>query len=255
MELVALALAVFIYVTCAFAIAWRAGRLDIIDIAWSGAFIVIAIGSFMSGSRGVLQLFVTGLVCVWGIRLAYYIFRRVRQSAKEDPRYTAMRAKWRSNPALNAYLRIFIVQGVLAVIVAMSVVVINLSGESALSPWFYIGGLIWLAGFLFESIGDQQLRHHLADPQKKGTLMTTGLWRYTRHPNYFGEAMQWWGIWVISLGVPFGWLSIIAPATITYLLLFVSGVPLTEQRFVGRPGWSDYEKRTSKFLPLPPKRV
>ena len=255
MELTILAATLLGYITCVFAIAWRLGRLDIIDIAWGGAFIVIAIGSFMYGSRGALQLMTTGLVCIWGLRLAHYIFRRIRVSKQEDPRYTAMRAKWASRPALNAYLRVFLVQALLAVVVSLSVIVINTSDISALNGLVYVGALIWVVGFLFETIGDLQLKRHLADPQKKGVLMISGLWRYTRHPNYFGEAVQWWGIWVISLAVPFGWVTIIAPLTITYLLLFVSGVPLTEQRFIGRRGWADYQKRTSKFLPLPPKRV
>ncbi|MFZ2836080.1 MAG: DUF1295 domain-containing protein [Candidatus Saccharimonadales bacterium] len=255
MELIALALAVLVYVTVIFGIAWKIGRLDIIDVAWGGAFIVIALGSFMFGSRGILQMITTGLVCVWGARLAYYIFRRIKVSTKEDPRYTQMRSKWKGSQVVNAYLRVFLVQGMLAAIISASVVTINLSESSGLTSWVYIGVGVWLVGFLFEAIGDAQLRRHLANPTKKGMLMTSGLWRYTRHPNYFGEATLWWGIWLISLVVPLGWVTIVGPITITYLLLFVSGVPLTEKRFAGRPGWADYRKRTSKFLPLPPKRV
>lgn len=255
MELGALALIVLIYVTAVFGIAWRIERIDIIDIAWGGAFIVIALGSFMYGPKGILQMLTTGLVCIWGIRLAYYIFRRIKTSTKEDPRYTDMRAKWKGRPATNAYLRIFLVQGILAALISASVVAINFSETSTLNSWVYIGVGVWMVGFLFEAIGDAQLRQHLADPKKKGMLMISGLWRYTRHPNYFGEATQWWGIWLLSLAVPFGWLTIIAPITITYLLLFVSGVPLTEKRFASRAGWADYRKRTSKFLPLPPKKV
>ncbi|MDT4874230.1 hypothetical protein FQZ97_1095180 [compost metagenome] len=146
-------------------------------------------------------------------------------------------------------------QGVLAAIISIPVVMVNLSETSTVSLWAYIGMAIWLVGFLFETVGDAQLRRHLADPKKKGMLMTSGLWRYTRHPNYFGEASQWWGIWLLSLSVPFGWGAVIGPVVITYLLLYVSGVPLIEKRFMGRPGWSDYQKRTSKFLPLPPKKV
>lgn len=256
MELATLVLAVIIYVTTVFSIAWKIGRIDIIDAAWGGAFIVIAIGSFMLGSQGLLQIVTTGLVIVWGLRLAYYIFRRIKISTKEDPRYTDMRSKWKGSQAVNAYVRVFLVQGALAAVISASVVVVNLSDIATIfSPWVYMGGAVWLTGFLFESIGDAQLKRHLADPKSKGALMTSGLWRYTRHPNYFGEATQWWGIWLISLVVPFGWLTIVGPATITYLLLFVSGVPLTEKRFEGRPGWAVYQRRTSKFLPLPPKRV
>ena len=139
------------------------------------------------------------------------------------------------------------------VIVSAAVITVNLSNATGMSVWTAIGATIWIIGFLFESIGDAQLKRHLANPDSKAMLMTSGLWRYTRHPNYFGEATQWWGIWVIALGVPFGWVAIISPLVITYLLLFVSGVPLTEKRFEGRTGWNEYKQRTSKFIPLPPR--
>lgn len=176
-------------------------------------------------------------------------------SSGEDPRYKEMSKQWKGSAALNAYLRIFVVQGILATAVSASVIAVNLSHESAISAWTFVGAAIWLVGFLFELIGDAQLKKHLANPKNKGNLMTGGLWRYTRHPNYFGEATQWWGIFVIALAVPLGWVSVIAPLTIMILLLFVSGVPLTEKRFEGRPGWREYKKRTSVFLPLPPKKV
>lgn len=245
--------AVLVYITVVFAAAWRLGRLDIVDIAWGGGFVVAAVTSLLLGHAGTLQYIVTGLVVIWALRLGYYIFKRVRSSPSEDPRYVEMRSKWKGNPAVNAYLRIFLVQGLLAIIVSVAVITINLAAETSVSSLTAIGGIVWLVGFLFESIGDNQLRGHLADPSKKGMLMTSGLWRYTRHPNYFGEATQWWGIFIICLSVPFGWLGIMSPLTITFLLLFVSGVPLTEKRFEGRPGWNEYKKRTSVFFPLPPR--
>ncbi len=247
-------LTVLVYITIVFGVAWKKNRLDIVDIAWGGAFIVAAITSWLFGQKGWLQSIVTMLVIVWGVRLGAYIFRRVLRSKTEDPRYTEMRETWRGNAALNAYIRIFLVQGILATIVSASVIIINLSLVPALNIWTFVGMAIWLVGFLFESIGDSQLHSHLANPKSKEGLMTEGLWRYTRHPNYFGEATQWWGIFVIALGVPFGWAGIISPVTITHLLVFVSGVPLIEKRFEGRLGWKEYKKRTSMFVPLPPKR-
>lgn len=245
--------AVLAYITIVFFIAWRYQRLEIVDIAWSGAFVIVAAISLSFGPAGVLQYVVTGLVIIWALRLGYYILKRILRSPREDPRYTEMRKKWKDNVALNAYVRIFLVQGVLAVIVAAPVIVINLSEKTSLDGWATIGAATWLIGFLFESVGDSQLKKHLANPANKGKLMTSGLWRYTRHPNYFGEAMLWWGIFVIVLGVPSGWVSIVGPVTITVLLLFVSGVPLTERHFVGRPGWEEYKWRTSMFVPLPPR--
>lgn len=247
-------LTVVVYITVIFGIAWKRERLDIVDIAWGGAFIVAAVTSWLLGSKGWLQAIVTMLVVVWAVRLSSYILKRVVRSKNEDPRYAEMRKTWKGNAAVNAYVHIFLVQGVLAVVVSAAVIVINMSSTKEVSNWTIVGATVWLVGFLFESIGDNQLRIHLADPAGKHTLMTSGLWKYTRHPNYFGEATQWWGIFVIALGVPFGWIAVISPLTITFLLLCVSGVPLTEKRFEGRPGWSDYKAKTSMFLPLPPRK-
>lgn len=247
--------AVLAYMSLTFAISQVVKRLDVVDIAWGGAFVVAAVTSLaLAPEPGILQFVTTALVVIWALRLSVHLGRRVVRS-DEDPRYVEMRKKWKNGVVLNAYLRIFITQGALAMIVAASVIAVNLSDEHLLDGWAYAGVAVWLAGFLFEAIGDRQLKNFLANPKNKGKLMTTGLWRYTRHPNYFGEATQWWGIFVIALGVPLGWVSAIAPLTITILLLFVSGVPLTEKRFEGRPGWTEYKKRTSKFIPLPPKKA
>lgn len=246
---------IFAYMTLVFALSQRMKRFDIVDIAWGGAFIVIALSSlFLGSSRGFLQYLVSGLVVLWALRLSFYILGRFKRSKGEDPRYGEVRKQWRESEAVNAYLRIFLAQGILALLVSVSVIMVNLSNETSAGSTTYVGVVVWFTGFLFESIGDSQLRTHLADPKNRNRLMTSGLWRYTRHPNYFGEAVQWWGIFIIALGVPYGWMSIIGPLAITVLLLFVSGVPLTEKRFEGRPGWDAYKKRTSVFLPLPPKK-
>jgi len=246
-------LAVLAYISAIFCVAWKKRRLDVVDIAWGGAFVVTAVTSWLLGSRGWLQMIVTTVVIIWAVRLSVYILRRVIRSKNEDPRYGEMRKTWRGSAIVNAYVRIFLVQGILATVVSASVIIVNLSTDS-ISSWTFIGFAIWLVGFLFESVGDNQLENHLADPKNNGILMTHGLWKYTRHPNYFGEAVQWWGIFVVALGVSFGWAGIISPVTITCLLLFVSGVPLTERRFEGRPGWKEYKARTSMFIPLPPKK-
>jgi steroid 5-alpha reductase family enzyme len=248
--------AVIVYITLVFVIAIAKKRLDIVDIAWGGGFIVVALTSFMMAEKpGALQLLVTGLVVIWGARLGYTILRRVMRTPAEDPRYTELRAQWKGSLVVNAYIRIFLVQGFLATVVSATVICTNLSDVHTFSILTVVGLIIWIVGFLFESIGDAQLKKHLTNPNKKGQLMTSGLWKYTRHPNYFGEATQWWGIWVIALGVPFGWVAVVSPLLITVLLLFVSGVPLTEKRFAGRQGWNEYRKRTSVFIPLPPKKL
>jgi steroid 5-alpha reductase family enzyme len=112
---------------------------------------------------------------------------------------------------------------------------------------------VWVIGFFFESVGDAQLSRFIKDPANKGKLMQSGLWKYTRHPNYFGEVTQWWGLWIIALSVSYGWLGIIGPLTITTLILKVSGIPLLEKSMEGNPEFQEYKKRTSVFFPLPPK--
>lgn len=232
-------------------------RTDIIDAAWGPSFIVcafaaIALNPFNSALGANPQTIVTLLVTAWGARLAWHITRRLLKHP-EDKRYVELRKDWKGNVALNTYVRIFLVQALLALVISIAVIHINLSKFSELTIWTYAGVTVWLVGFAFESIGDAQLKRHLQ--KKSGTLMTTGLWRYTRHPNYFGEATMWWGIFIIALGTPYGWIGIITPVVITYLLLFVSGIPMTEKAFEGRTGWAAYKKRTSIFLPLPPKKV
>jgi steroid 5-alpha reductase family enzyme len=251
--ILAVLLMVVIYMSIVFVIAWWQRRLDVVDIAWGGAFIVAALSSFAWGEPGWLQYVVTGLVIVWGVRLSTSILKRFLVSTKEDARYTEMRQRWKSHPVLRSYGQIFLVQACLATLISLSVIVVNLSYVHDISVSAFIGIAVWLVGFLFESIGDAQLRRHLANPKNKGKLMTSGLWRYTRHPNYFGEATQWWGIFIIALSVPYGWLTIVAPLTITALVLLISGVPLTERHFEGRPGWKEYKHRTSVFIPLPPR--
>lgn len=245
---------VLIYTTVVFFIYLKVRRLDIADAAWGGIFIGLALVSYGIGRAGFLQLLTTLLVCIWGSRLSYYIVGRLRNT-REDARYVAMRARWKGSEVTNAYVRVFLAQGILGTIIALVVVVINLSAVTQVGVIAYMGIAVWVVGFLFESIGDAQLKKYLRDPRHRGTIMTAGLWRYTRHPNYFGEALQWWGIWIIALSVPFGWLTIVSPLAITCLLLFVSGVPLAEKRFEGRPGWDEYRQRTSRFLPFPPKKV
>ena len=250
-------LAVLLFMTVVYGISRVLKRTDVIDAAWGAGFAVAAIVSFSINEFTLsigwnIQTLVTVLVCIWAIRLAHHIIRRLLRHP-EDKRYIELRQKWKGNESINTYVRIFVVQALLATGVSIAVIHINLSQPQSIGTYAYIGAAVWLVGFLFEAIGDWQLKRHLANPANKGKLMTSGLWRYTRHPNYFGESLLWWGIFIIALGTPFGWVAVLTPFVITYLLLFVSGVPLTERAFVGRKGWAAYKKRTSVFIPLPPK--
>lgn len=239
-----------------FFIAKRRDRYDLIDVAWGLTFIAIAGATYMSQSEITLasvQTVALILVGFWGYRLSRHIYARWSVSKKEDGRYTDMRDQYANMPggvAINMFVRVYLVQAILAVAVSSSVLVLFASAPAAVSWLTLVGTVVWLIGFYFEVIGDAELKHHLANPKNKGKLMTTGLWRYTRHPNYFGEMTQWWGIFIVALsaGLSFWYISIIGPIVITTLLLFISGVPLTEKRFAGRPGWDEYKRKTSKVL-------
>lgn len=256
--LLACVVAVFFFMSIMFAVSLRERRFDVVDAAWGLVFIVIALTSFLLQPGELLEvdapLIVSLLVIAWGLRLSWHITQRLKRSKEEDWRYQQMRQKWGKHAAIRAYFDIFLLQGILALVISTPVILVNLFGGGVLGLPTLLGIGVWLLGFLFESIGDSQLKQFLSGPENKGKIMDRGLWRYTRHPNYFGEIAQWWGIFIIALGVPYGWIGLAGPLVITFLLLFVSGIPLTEKRFEGKPGWDEYKRRTSVLLPLPPKK-
>lgn len=249
---------VMVFMTAMFAVSRLVKRTDIVDAVWGPAFVVAAVSAFILNPFELTiglnaQTLVTLLVLLWAARLSFTITLRL-MNKPEDQRYVNLRKQWKGSELVNTLLRVFAAQAVLATIISSAVIHINLSKPTTLGAFACVGAFVWLVGFLFESIGDWQLKRFLANPKNKGKLMTKGLWKYTRHPNYFGEATMWWGIFIIALQTPYGWLGIVTPIVITYLLLFVSGVPMTEKAFEGRPGWKAFQKRTSRFLPLPPNK-
>lgn len=229
-------------------------RFDIVDTAWGPTFVVIAaVNLALASSMQWQQLLVFALVVVWAGRLAWHIGRRFMRSAGEDPRYTELRSKW-PQKYLDAqvYLWIYLTQAVLACAVSAPVIII-MNVRNLRPAMLVIGLVVWLAGFAFEVVGDRQLRHFLAEPSNRGKLMTSGLWRYSRHPNYFGEITLWWGIGIMAFGTGYGEVGLIGPLTITMLILFVSGVPPAERRSSKKSGWDAYRTKTSVLIPLPPK--
>ncbi|MDB5176937.1 MAG: hypothetical protein JWN75_605 [Candidatus Saccharibacteria bacterium] len=249
-----------VFLTTVFFIARYKDRYDLVDAAWGMTFIGIALVSY-TGQKD-LQLFsvqtlVLVLVAIWGLRLAYHIYHRWEYSEYEDKRYQNLRNQYKLLPGglgINMYVRVFLVQAILAFVVCLPVIILNMAHALQFSWLSILGLLVWSIGFCFESVGDAQLAKYLHETKGKNKLMTTGLWKYTRHPNYFGEVSQWWGIFIIVLAMPYWWIAIIGPVAITVLIFSVSGVPLTEKHFEGRPGWDKYVRQTSKFLPLPPKK-
>lgn len=248
------AAAVFVYMTAVFLVALSQKNNAIVDIAWGpGFFLVAAVTLFLKPGITVRQALVGGLVAVWGLRLAAYIYSRNRGRG-EDFRYAKWRRDWGRRFVLRSFLQIFMVQGVLMLLISSPIILVNRSAEKGLTPLDVLGTSVWIVGFLFEAVGDYQLKMFKKRPENKGKIMTSGLWRYTRHPNYFGEATMWWGIWLISLSVDGGWAGIISPMIITFLLLRVSGVAMLERKYAGNAEFAAYASRTSPFFPLPPKK-
>ena len=247
------AAAVTVLLLVAFAISLRAGRVSVVDAFWGLGFAVIATVAFAvsaghgSGLRRAALLIAT---VVWGVRLAAYIGWRNR-GAGEDPRYAEMLGQAPGSRAGYALRKVFLLQAAIIWLVSIPVQ----AGMFQHGPaWTVIAGLaVWLTGLGFESVGDWQLARFKADPAHRGQVMDRGLWRYTRHPNYFGDACVWWGLFVMSCGSPLVLVTAFAPVLMTFLLAAGSGKPITEERLAGRPGYAEYISRTSGFIPLPPR--
>lgn len=226
-------------------------RDDIVDVWWGLTFVTIVGGLIAIYPAAPLGYGLVGLVSVWGLRLSYHIWTRWKRSSSEDPRYVELRKSWpASYRALNRYLRIFVVQALLATMIAAPVIV-GIARGGELGLWAAVGAVIWMVGFCCELVADYQLGHFLRQNQSSGTLMTSGLWRYSRHPNYFGEMVMWWGLWIASLETGIWW-TVIGPIVITVLLTKVSGVPLAEQRASRKKGWNEYKQTTSVLIPWIP---
>lgn len=248
------AIVVFVYMTCVFLMALLRKDNSVVDVAWGIGFILVALLTFFlkPGLRW-RHILVTGLVCVWGIRLALYIYFR-NKGRGEDFRYAKWRKEWGSMFVVRSYFQIFMLQGLLLLIISYPVMLVNQSETGGFSVWDVAGIGVWLVGFFFEAVGDFQLSVFKRNPGNKGKIMTTGLWRLTRHPNYFGEATLWWGIFLIALSVKNGWTAIIGPFLITFLLLRVSGVAMLEKKYANNQEFLDYARKTSPFIPWFPKK-
>lgn len=225
-------------------------RNDVVDIFWGIGFIVIAWSGYLYNPRhNFTSLLINLLVTFWGIRLAYHIYRRFIRSENEDKRYQEMRKKWK-NQNIDSLIFVYIFQGILALIVTLPVSVTNNSTAENIALPIFVGLALWTMGIFYESIADNQLKKFIMDKSNQGKIMNRGLWKYSRHPNYFGEIIQWWGIWFISIQSGYWWLSIIGPITITFLITKVSGIPLAEKSMSAKPGWDKYKKETSSLIPI-----
>jgi steroid 5-alpha reductase family enzyme len=240
-----------VYFTAWYAVATYMKNTGIIDIGWGMGFFVVALFQQIAQQNTVGYIFLI-MVGFWGLRLAYHIGKR-NLGKPEDFRYQNFRREWGKGFFIRAYIQLYLFQGLLMGIVSLPFLE-AMKQDQVYNPWvFGFGIAVFLVGYGFEVIGDAQLKAHINDPSKKGTLIQTGLWKYTRHPNYFGDAALWWGIYIVSIavGAP-GW-TIVSPLIMTYLLRFLSGVPMMEKRMEKYSEFDEYKKKTSIFIPMPQK--
>jgi len=247
------ALLLLAYMSCMFIIGLLAKDNSLIDIAYGPAFVVACWGAWMlAGSVGFRPLLLLALVTLWGLRLGLHIGLRHRGKG-EDFRYQAFREAWGKTIIWRSFLQIYLLQGAVVFVVSLPIL-LTIASPGGDPRWTdFLGLLFFLLGFLFEAIGDWQLTRFKKDPAHRGQTIEKGLWRYTRHPNYFGEAVLWWGIFMIGLGSPAGIWGLISPLTICFLLLKVSGIPMLEAKYSGNPQFEAYKARTNAFFPWFPK--
>ena len=248
-----LILILFTYMSLWFVVSLIKKRNDVADVAWGLGFVLMAWTSFfLAGDFSMRGLLVCTLVSIWGLRLAWHIITR-NKVKKEDYRYLAWRKQWGKWFYLRSYVQVYVLQGFLLFLIVLPVLLINKSSVSLLGWTDFAGVAVWFFGFYFEVFGDAQLAKFIKNPANKGKLMQSGLWAYTRHPNYFGEVTQWWGLWFLTLAVSGGLIGIIGPITITFLILKVSGIPMLEKKMEENPEFAEYKRRVSVFFPLLPK--
>jgi len=244
-----------LYMTGAWLLSLRLRDASIADVFWGPGFALVAALSAANSPPSLRATLLAVLTGIWGLRLALHIGARWKKKKEEDRRYQAMRAGWGDRFPLASLFTVFLLQGALLWVVSLP-----LQAGSALGAGHPLraldaaGVLLFAVGFGFEAVGDAQLARFLSNPSSRGRVMETGLWRYTRHPNYFGDALLWWGLGLLGAATG-AWWCLLGPALMTFLLVRVSGVSLLEKDMAGRrPDYVAYVRRTSAFLPLPPSR-
>lgn len=231
---------------------------SIVDIFWGTGFVILFwLATWLSPQNITNPILILGaLITIWGLRLSIHIYQR-NHGKPEDFRY----ANWRTEAGTSwwwrSFFKVFLLQGILLWIIATPIIAVHVSQPNT-NVWasiiFYFGIFIWLVGFIFEAGGDYQLKKFKANPANKGKILTTGLWGLTRHPNYFGDATQWWGFYIIALSLGAGW-SIFSPIIMTFLLVKISGVAMLEKTLKEtKPQYAEYMRRTNSFFPWMPKK-
>lgn len=229
---------------------------SIVDIFWGLGFVLTCWVYFNLTPNGFIgrKLLISILVTIWGLRLSLYILWR-NYGKPEDFRYQKFRQEAGANWWWKSFLKVFLLQGILMWLISIPLLAAQASGQPDRLTWLDgFGIVVWMIGFFFESVGDFQLASFKANPENKGKVMNHGVWRYTRHPNYFGDAAQWWGFYLLAVATLGGAWTIFSPLIMTFFLLRVSGVTLLEKTLNTRPGYEEYIQKTSAFVPWFPRK-
>jgi steroid 5-alpha reductase family enzyme len=222
---------------------------SIVDVFWGIGFCFIAICMFiLKGESTPRQWIVLVMVLLWGIRLAVYISRR-NNGKGEDFRYANWRKEWGNTQWWRSFFQVFLLQGVIMWLVSIPVVLVLSQANSPLMVIDFIGILVWVTGYFFEVVSDRQLARFKMDPGNKGRIIQSGLWQYSRHPNYFGEITMWWGIFLVTLQVNGWYWAIISPVLITWLIVRVSGIPMLEKKYSDNPEFRAYAEKVPALIP------
>jgi steroid 5-alpha reductase family enzyme len=251
----------FIYMCFAFIISLIRKDNGTADIAYGWGFVLLAWITFAHGMPGLPALVANILVTIWAARLSIRIYLR-GIGKPEDFRYKKWREEWGKTFVVRSFFQIYILQGVVIYLVSIPVMMLNVyNGPLVFGLISLFGLVVWIKGFVFEAVGDYQLARFMRNPANKGHVIQAGLWHYTRHPNYYGESLMWWGLAFVSFGTIgathslwFAAIAFVGPILITFSLLKVSGVPLLEAHFAGQPEWEAYKAKTSVFIPWFPKK-
>ncbi len=240
------AILVFAHMTFFFFLGLILRDNGIVDVGWGLGFTAVAWLLYLRYpySWGLLP---TLLVTIWGLRLALHIGYRNSRKKKEDWRYARWRREWGRWVVLRSFLQVYMLQGFFMLVIALPLM--QRPATENLRWFQYLGIALFLTGFLWEAVSDWQLLRFKQDPHNRGRLMTSGLWRLSRHPNYFGEAVLWWGIWLLCAPNGLWWISLISPVVLTYLLLNVSGVSMLEEKYEGNAEFREYARHTPAFVP------
>jgi steroid 5-alpha reductase family enzyme len=248
-------ISIFLYMLILYLIAQSVKNNSIVDVGWGLGFVFTNLVLIINSVKIMPSMLILSLmILIWGMRLSFYIYLR-NAGKPEDYRYANWRKEWGIRQPWIAFYKIFMLQGAIMWVVALPVILVFKRHKEFPGIFGFIGLVIFLIGLFMEGIADSQMKRFKSDHSNKGKIITSGLWKFTRHPNYFGEALLWWGIGIYGFSVSGYWFSFISPLLITLMLRYVSGVPMLEEKYKNRVDFREYASKTSVFIPFLGKKT